>query len=414
MEKPKVSVCILTYNQEAYIAQAVESALGQRTNFRVELIIGEDCSTDRTRQIVVDLAARHPEKIRLRLAQQNQGANRNFVDLFAQCRGDYVIILDGDDYWTNPDKLQMQADALDVHPRWAMCFHPATNVYDDGRPSHLFPEERTKSEYTIYDLLVKDFMATSAVMFRNRLFEKLPDWFGDVVVGDWTLHLLNAVHGNIGFLPEPMSVYRIHDGGMFSKKSLEFKLVTIFKMLSKMDHHLGGKYMREIDENRLDTVRWLVGQWEHEAAISKQSVIQAAQLANKVAELESNLSLVSVHNEKFEAASDVQATAEQLQPIIERLKANAAQLKFELGQSKAKAEALTTHAAQVEAECDRLRNEMQPLKSFYDVWHESYLYRIYRETVRPWRRLRHHWQSAVVARRQKSRSDEAPNRRNAA
>ena len=219
MDNPKVSVCILTYNQEAYIGQAVESALAQRTNFRTELIIGEDCSTDRTREIVVDLARKHPDKIQLRLAPQNQGGGRNFVDLFHRCRGEYVVILEGDDYWTSPDKLQTQVDALDAHPRWAMCFHPAMNVYDDGRPSHLFPEEQTKSEYTIYDLLVKDFMATSAVMFRNGLFGKLPDWFADVVVGDWALHILNANHGNIGFLPEPMSVYRIHSGGSFPKKA---------------------------------------------------------------------------------------------------------------------------------------------------------------------------------------------------
>jgi glycosyltransferase involved in cell wall biosynthesis len=397
MENPKVSVCILTYNQEAYIGQAVESALTQRTNFRTELIIGEDCSTDRTREIVVDLARKHPDKIRLRLAPQNQGGGRNFVDLFHQCRGEYVVILEGDDYWTSPDKLQSQVDVLDAHPQWSMCFHPATNVYDDGRPSHLFPEEQTKSEYTVYDLLVKDFMATSAVMFRNGLFGKLPDWFADVVVGDWALHILNADHGNVGFLPEPMSVYRIHEGGVFSKKSLEFKLVTIFKMLTKIDHHLGGKYTREIDENRLHTVRWLVGQWEHEVQISKQTVAQATQLATKLAELEASKTYLKPHNERSEVLSGSEANSERLRLAVERLTAHSAELEFKLSRNEVTTEAATAHAAQLEAECAKLRTDMESLKSFHDDWHKSPLYRVYRETLRPWRQLRSRWLSGVRA-----------------
>src|SRR6478752_3440632 len=119
-DTPKVSVCIPTYNHEAYIAQAVESVLEQRTNFGVEVLIGEDCSTDRTRQIICELAARHPDKIRLRLAEKNQGAGRNFADLFEHCRGEYVVILEGDDYWTSPNKLQIQVDTLDARPDWAM------------------------------------------------------------------------------------------------------------------------------------------------------------------------------------------------------------------------------------------------------------------------------------------------------
>ena len=106
MNDPKVSVCILTYNHEKYIAQAVESALQQRTTFPVEILIGEDCSTDRTRDIVAELGRRHPDRVGLHLAEKNQGGGRNFCNLFAQSRGQYVIILEGDDYWTAPHKQQ--------------------------------------------------------------------------------------------------------------------------------------------------------------------------------------------------------------------------------------------------------------------------------------------------------------------
>ncbi|HMP08564.1 MAG TPA: glycosyltransferase, partial [Lacipirellulaceae bacterium] len=113
MDEVKVSVCMVTYNHERYIAQAVESALAQQTTFPVEIVIGEDCSTDGTRAILAGLAERHPGIVRLRLADANQGAKRNFVGTFAACRGEYVTILEGDDYFTNPAKLQLQADALD-------------------------------------------------------------------------------------------------------------------------------------------------------------------------------------------------------------------------------------------------------------------------------------------------------------
>ncbi|MCC7476317.1 MAG: glycosyltransferase [Pirellulales bacterium] len=394
MNEPKVSICIPTYNHEAFIAQAVESVLSQRTDFDFEVLIGEDCSTDRTREIVVELARRHPEKIRLRLAETNQGGGRNVVDLLGQCRGPYVTILEGDDYWIASHKLQRQVDALEARPDWAMCFHPAWCEYDDGRPTHLFPEDlAAKDEYTIYDLFVRDFMATASVMFRNRLFEKLPEWFSDVIVGDWVIHLLNADHGNIGYLPEPMSAYRVHEGGIFSKKSTEYKIVTILKMLTKIDHHFRGKYTQEIDENRLQTVRWLIGQWERCKQEAEQSTYQIEQLQAKVAMLEANVARFDVLRAQQDAALvGVQADTAQLQPAVERLEERAAALERMLLQLESSTTGLRAHADEVEEECSRLRTELVPLKQFHEEWHRSPLYKVYRETLRPWRQLRRHWQ----------------------
>ena len=109
---PKVSVLVLAYNQERYIAQAIQSALDQQTEFAIEIVIGEDCSTDRTRDILKRLAEDNPDLIRLLLREKNLGGTENFYDTLRQCRGEYVAMLEGDDYWTNPQKLQMQADAL--------------------------------------------------------------------------------------------------------------------------------------------------------------------------------------------------------------------------------------------------------------------------------------------------------------
>jgi glycosyltransferase involved in cell wall biosynthesis len=129
---PRVSVAMVTYNQEHTIAQAIESVLQQRVTCPFEVVIGEDCSTDSTRSVVERYAAAHPGLIRPRFAERNQGGKKNFLGVFGDCRGDYVSILEGDDYWTSPNKLQLQVDALDANPHWAICFHPARCLYENG------------------------------------------------------------------------------------------------------------------------------------------------------------------------------------------------------------------------------------------------------------------------------------------
>jgi glycosyltransferase involved in cell wall biosynthesis len=261
MDEVKVSVCMVTYNQERYIAQAVESALAQQTAFPIEIIIGEDCSTDNTRALVVELAQRSPEIIRLRLAEKNQGAKRNFVGTYNECRGQYVTILEGDDYYTHPRKLQIQADALDAHPEWAICFHPARCLYEDGlRGPEIYPVDWARPEATIVDLLAANFMPTAGALFRNRLFPALPDWFLESDLGDWPLHILNAAHGKIGFLSDVMSVYRIHAGGVWSGRDLATNLTSVFKMLTAVDRHFDGQYSPLIEQNRLNTLCWLIRQ----------------------------------------------------------------------------------------------------------------------------------------------------------
>src|SRR5689334_6956969 len=121
-----------TYNHERFIAQAVESVPAQRINFSMEIVIGEDFSTDRTPKILQELAAKHPDTIRLTLSPTNIGGQADFMATKGRCRGQYVAMLEGDDYWNCDDKLQRQIDALDAHPEWAMCFHPCACQYEDG------------------------------------------------------------------------------------------------------------------------------------------------------------------------------------------------------------------------------------------------------------------------------------------
>ena len=128
----KVSVHMITYNHERFIAQAIEGVLMQQTDFAVELVIGEDCSTDGTRAIVRRYGERYPERIRLLLQERNLGARANALATLNACRGQYIALCEGDDYWTDPTKLQKQVDFLESHPECSLCFHRVLVVYEDG------------------------------------------------------------------------------------------------------------------------------------------------------------------------------------------------------------------------------------------------------------------------------------------
>lgn len=212
----KVSVAMITYNHEEFIAKAIDSVLMQRTNFDYEIVIGEDCSTDNTRDIVTDYQKRYPDKFRLLLNEKNLGPFRNAKQTYESCQGTYVAVLDGDDYWTSPEKLQKQVDYLDNHPECAICFHNVTEVYKDGgRKSHSFFCNDRKEFYTVEDLLIGNFIPTPSTMFRNGLIPKIPDWFSLLPMGDWPALILNALHGKIGYINEVMAVHLNHRGGVW-------------------------------------------------------------------------------------------------------------------------------------------------------------------------------------------------------
>lgn len=213
----KVSIHILTYNHEKFIAQALDGVLMQEVDFDYEMVIGEDCSTDRTRQIVMDYQQRYPDKIRALLHETNIGANRNDVLVHNACRGEYIAWLEGDDYWTSPDKLQKQVDFLDQHPDCSMCFHNTRQVYEDGsRPDYNSAPPVRKPFYELEDLFDYNFMPTCSIMVRRRLFATLPDYYEEVYSGDWLLQILGATYGRIGYIDELMAVTRIHKGGAWS------------------------------------------------------------------------------------------------------------------------------------------------------------------------------------------------------
>jgi glycosyltransferase involved in cell wall biosynthesis len=240
-----VSVAMTTYNQEKFIAQAIESVLMQATDFPVELVIGEDCSTDGTRRIVRAYAEKYPKVIRALLRERNLGMNKNAIATFEACRGEFIAVLEGDDYWTDPRKLQKQVALMEQNPRCSMCATAARDVLlsTDGqeREIGLFPESSAKNLYELEDVLAEYPFRTLTFLLRNGLV-KLPGWFENAGNGDMCLLALYAEKGPIAYLGEVTSTYRQHAGGIWSGASCAEKCKVIRKTLGVLNEHFSGRY----------------------------------------------------------------------------------------------------------------------------------------------------------------------------
>lgn len=213
----KVSVTILTYNQKEFIGKAIESALSQKTNFDVEILVGDDCSTDGAQETILAYQEKYPDKVKAVLHSKNLGQNGlfNTIETLKLAKGTYIAPMDGDDYWTDDQKLQRQVDFMEAHPDFSACFHNALITYEDGTPSHELNSPDQKEVITAADLVGEDeiwFMATSAVMFKNGIMH-YPDWFLKSSSGDIPRYVILAKHGPIGYVPGVMSVYRKNRGG---------------------------------------------------------------------------------------------------------------------------------------------------------------------------------------------------------
>ena len=247
---PKVSVLITTYNQEHLITQTVDSVLMQVTDFDYEIVIGEDASTDRTREVVVELAQQHPDKIRV-LLRDPEVANRerhlfgkmNFLQALESCRGEYIAVLDGDDYFTSAHKLQKQVDFLDARPDCMICFHNVRAVYEDNskESENLCPDDQ-KEITDIEQLLWGNFIPSCSIMYRREPVVQIPDWFLTAKVGDWPINIFKAQYGKIGYLNEVMAAYRVHEAGAWSLRKRSRQLLISLKLLDNIDRDLGFKY----------------------------------------------------------------------------------------------------------------------------------------------------------------------------
>lgn len=257
-EAPRLSVLTLTKNHERFIGACIDSVLMQRTTFPVRHIILDDHSTDGTRRIVENYARRHPSIWPVFMPARHQPGD-NVRALYSRCVTPYAALCEGDDYFTDAEKLQLQVEFLDSNPECALCFHPVLVMFEDSSENNfIFPPPKglprgITKRYYLADLAKNNFIQTNSVVYRWRFAQGLPEWFrADVCPGDWYCHLLHAETGKIGFLPRIMSVYRRHASALYANafvhpdRHWRVHGMNELQAFHVFNEHFQGRYFRTL------------------------------------------------------------------------------------------------------------------------------------------------------------------------
>jgi glycosyltransferase involved in cell wall biosynthesis len=228
---------MIAYNHEAYIREAIKGVLIQQTNFEYELIISNDGSPDHTNEVINDCIANHPKRGRIKYfhQQKNLGMQSNFIFALSQCRGKYVALCEGDDYWTDPLKLQKQVDYISKHNDCNLVFTDVKCF--DQKENKWYPNWATidKEKYEFKDLAERNVITTCTVLFRNPdKQEELGNYLSRFSIGDYPLYLFLLRSGYGYYLKDITSVYWQHTGGVFSSRGPENLINTHIQVLQTL------------------------------------------------------------------------------------------------------------------------------------------------------------------------------------
>ncbi len=219
----KVSVIMVTYNQENYVDEAIRSVILQKFKYPYELIIGDDCSSDNTVARCRKWQKKYPEIIKIVERTSNLGIQRNYMDIYNRCKGEYIAICEGDDFWCSDKKLQTQVDYMDSVPECNVSFHKVVNYYTSDRTMS-WSNGGQKKDTTIADLARSNYITNLSVMYRKGALSELPEWLADVNPPDYILHMLHADGGNIHYINKAMAVYRQHSNGIWAGGGVDRKM----------------------------------------------------------------------------------------------------------------------------------------------------------------------------------------------
>lgn len=221
--QPLLTIICTAYNHEKFIKQTLDGFVMQKTNFKFEVLIHDDASTDKTAEIIKEYQEKYPDIIKPIFQTENQFSQgipilKKYV--YPQVKGKYVALCEGDDYWIDQNKLQKQVDFLETNPEYSVCFHPVKFIYEDKpNKTNIYPSKKILKENLTFEKLLKvNFIQTNSVVYRWR-FDSVN--FDNILVpgilpGDWYLHLCHAKVGKIAVINDVMSVYRRHSGGVWT------------------------------------------------------------------------------------------------------------------------------------------------------------------------------------------------------
>ena len=254
MDSPCVTVICLTYNQAGLIRDALEGFVAQRAPFGIEVLVHDDASTDGTADIVREYEARYPALIRGVYQTENQysqGVSIPPAFLFPLVRGRYVALCEGDDYWTDPDKLRKQVDALERHPELDICAH-RTRCLRDGKP-HGYQAHRLRDCCIPAEKVILgdgNFVATSSLLCRRDAYLRMTP-MREVMVNDYVLQIQGSLRGGMAYLDDCMSVYRLMTPGSWTVANgrwmREDTREQLKRMLDALDAYTDGRFHRAIE-----------------------------------------------------------------------------------------------------------------------------------------------------------------------
>jgi glycosyltransferase involved in cell wall biosynthesis len=251
VQEPKVTVGTITYNHIPFIEQCIEGVLIQKTDFPFEYIIGEDFSTDGTREIIFGYARKYPEIIRVITADYNVGANANSLRCFKAFRGQYVALCEGDDYWTDPLKLQKQVDFLEDNPEYVMCYHQCLVKHPDKPNMMDYIKPKKGRDYTADELVATPkSIQIGTRLFRN-VFKEQGNDFPLEYFGDYFMNAYLGTFGKCKFLSTiKPSVYNKHAGGIWSSLDDKSKIYHGIRTHNEICNYFIERYFIEKNDDR--------------------------------------------------------------------------------------------------------------------------------------------------------------------
>lgn len=249
MLKPVVSVTITTYNLETFVEKTIQSVLDQETDFPFEIVIGDDCSTDGTQDIIKRFQKQYPDIIRTVIFnEKNEGVSVLFPRVILSCKGQFIATLDGDDYWTDNNKLQMQLNYLKNNSEYKICCtdYSIIDKYENIiEKDHLRRKKREK--YTISDIIYSTTPPRHTAFFAASIVPNpFPVNYKMVKVNDdHYFFTLLTQYSDIGVLKVNTANYRKHDGGIYSKKPFDYKITNLIITNSCMLEYFKDESIRK-------------------------------------------------------------------------------------------------------------------------------------------------------------------------
>lgn len=248
---------MITYNHKDFISESIEGVLMQKTDFNIELIIGEDCSSDNTRNIVLQYAKKYPEIIRPLLPDKNLGMTNNFIDTMKAAKGRYIAICEGDDFWTDPDKLQKQVNILESFPHIVAV---STNSSICDLTGTIIKSERlvvkpnnNEGVHNLDDFFSKSIeYPTLTVMFRNQNMDFITEELTNMnnpFLGDWILWVLLLLHGDFYFINQVTASYRINPNSVTHSVNAVERWETDFMIRRRLVEILPVEYHKYLKDN---------------------------------------------------------------------------------------------------------------------------------------------------------------------